>query len=336
MEALEEAYVATTQMLENELTENADTISEAAFEANQKVLEEAQSFITENLVSEAQAAETAAENGITELDTASSEAASSLNNFNAEIHEMRKYGGGVNNSVQFGDGSNGFPARVKDPMLSFFNFVPKIEEAADAVETVVRKALHPDLPPEYIEFLPKVEEVSESAAEEVETLGTQSENAAANVEQFGGTVSAVDKAVLALGLAAETAATKLHSIDTTTIYYMRNYGGGVNDSIQFGAETPGFASGLAFVPRDNLLARLHQGEAVLTAQEAYEWRQQKKMGSIEAAVAKLANAVAEMQEGFQANMNLYINKKHVASALSRDMGRSIGNREYTLLRGMGG
>lgn len=187
-----------------------------------------------------------------------------------------------------------------------------------------------------IEFGQKLEEASESASEEVEVLGTQTQTAAANVEQFSGTVSVVDKAVLALGLAAEAASEKLHSIDTTTIYYMRDYGGGVNDSIQFGAEAPGFASGLAFVPRDNLLARLHQGEAVLTAQEAYEWRQQKKMGSIEAAVAQLANAVADLQEGFQANMNLYINKRHVASALSRDMGRSIGNREYTLLRGMGG
>lgn len=53
-------------------------------------------------------------------------------------------------------------------------------------------------------------------------------------------------------------------------------------------------------------------------------------------IAELENAILELREGINTNMNLYINKKHVASAMSRDMGRSIGNREYALMRGMGG
>ena len=56
----------------------------------------------------------------------------------------------------------------------------------------------------------------------------------------------------------------------------------------------------------------------------------------DAVMADLANAIQNLQEGFNANMNLYVNKRHVASAMSRDMGRSIGNREYTLMKGMGG
>lgn len=98
----------------------------------------------------------------------------------------------------------------------------------------------------------------------------------------------------------------------------------------------GFATGLDYVPRDNFLARLHQGEAVLTAKENSEYRRMKNGGNIESAIVYLTEAISELQAGFQANMNLYVNKKHVASALSRDMGRSIGNREYALMRGMGG
>lgn len=97
------------------------------------------------------------------------------------------------------------------------------------------------------------------------------------------------------------------------------------------------ANGLDFVPRDNYIARLHYGEMVLTGSEANMYRNGGVYNArLESVVAGLANAISEMREETNTNMNLYINKKHVASAMSRDMGRSIGNREYLLMRGMGG
>lgn len=41
---------------------------------------------------------------------------------------------------------------------------------------------------------------------------------------------------------------------------------------EHGGAGGGFKTGLDFVPRDNYLARLHKGEAILTANEAREWR----------------------------------------------------------------
>ena len=96
------------------------------------------------------------------------------------------------------------------------------------------------------------------------------------------------------------------------------------------------ASGLDFVPKDNYIARLHYGETVLNKEAANAWRMQQNGGNahLEGIVAELATAIQDLRDGI--GMSLYINKKKVASAMSRDMGKSIGNREYTLMKGMGG
>lgn len=57
---------------------------------------------------------------------------------------------------------------------------------------------------------------------------------------------------------------------------------------------PGFATGLNYVPRDNFLARLHEGEAVLTKQEAGEWRNG----------GDVASAVRDAMSGIQFNVML--------------------------------
>lgn len=54
---------------------------------------------------------------------------------------------------------------------------------------------------------------------------------------------------------------------------------------------PGHADGLGFVPRDNYLARLHKGEAVLTSSEASAWRSGSMGGGD---IGRLENAINSM------------------------------------------
>lgn len=90
---------------------------------------------------------------------------------------------------------------------------------------------------------------------------------------------------------------------------------------------PGRASGLDFVPGNDVVARLHYGEAVLTRSEANAWRR-GQTGGID--YDKLAEAMAERPLAFN------IDGKAFAVMLAREMNRAIGNRNIQTLMAMGG
>lgn len=68
----------------------------------------------------------------------------------------------------------------------------------------------------------------------------------------------------------------------------------VNPDAPWLSGLPGFATGLDYVPNDNFVARLHEGEAVLTKQEAGEWRNG----------GDIASAVRDAMSGIQFNVML--------------------------------
>lgn len=120
-----------------------------------------------------------------------------------------------------------------------------------------------------------------------------------------------------------------------TIHEMQSGGIAGGGGLRFGGtmDIPGHASGLDFVPRDNYLARLHYGEAVLTHSEANDWRRGQKNGdgmNMEMLAEMITSAISERP------IAINIDGKAFATIMSRQMSKAIGNRNIQQLMSMGG
>ena len=93
---------------------------------------------------------------------------------------------------------------------------------------------------------------------------------------------------------------------------------------------PGHAAGLAYVPYDNYLARLHQGESVLPRAEAARWREGASTQNISGIdYARLGQAVASALGGMTVQMDAQAVGMLVAPTVSRELGRQVKSRQYT-------
>lgn len=94
---------------------------------------------------------------------------------------------------------------------------------------------------------------------------------------------------------------------------------------------PGHAAGLAYVPYDNYLARLHQGESVLSRAEASRWREgASAQGGPAIDYARLGQAVASALGGLTVQMDAQAVGLLVAPTISRELGRQVKSRQYTV------
>ena len=92
----------------------------------------------------------------------------------------------------------------------------------------------------------------------------------------------------------------------------------------------GHATGLDYVPYNNYVARLHEGEAVLTKAEASLWRRGEGAGvAVGIDYGQLGQSVAAAMAGMSVQMDGQAVGVLVTGAVSREMGRRVKARQYT-------
>ena len=87
---------------------------------------------------------------------------------------------------------------------------------------------------------------------------------------------------------------------------------------------PGFATGIDYVPRDNYLARLHQGEAVLTRNEADAWRNGGSASRMEATLAQVENLLREIAQNTGADRPMVLDTGAVVGQLAPAFDAQLG------------
>lgn len=103
-------------------------------------------------------------------------------------------------------------------------------------------------------------------------------------------------------------------------------------SVFSGLNGSGHATGLARVPYDNYLARLHVNEAVLTAAEAERWRSGKSNMDYNALAAAIASALPA-SSGQEVVLN--VNGREFARATAADTAQAQGDYSRRRARGRG-
>ena len=91
----------------------------------------------------------------------------------------------------------------------------------------------------------------------------------------------------------------------------------------------GFATGLDYVPYNDYVARLHEGEAVLTKAEASLWRRRYDEVAASIDYDRLASVIASSLAGMSVQMDGQAVGVLVTGAVSREMGRRVKARQYT-------
>ena len=167
-----------------------------------------------------------------------------------------------------------------------------------------------------------------TADEEFQSLVDAAQAAAEGLNVYQSAENAMEQTVQGI---ADGIAAKLPSVQTQ-VDALNTLLGGIDTGLA-GWLGPRFvlngthAAGLDYVPFDNYLAALHEGESILTAEEARVWRNFKYGGQSSANTIDYEALGGAMRDNIKPGGNVYLDGRIVGSVISAQQGNSLRTLE---------
>lgn len=163
-----------------------------------------------------------------------------------------------------------------------------------------------------------------NADEEFQTLVDAAQAAAEGLNVYHTAENAMEQTVkgIADGIAAQipSVQTQVDALNTVLAGFDTNLGGILGPRFVINGS---HANGLDYVPFDNYLAKLHEGESILTAEEARVWRDFKNGGNSIANTIDYEAMGGVMRDNIKPGGNVYLDGRVVGSVLSAQQGNSL-------------
>ncbi len=243
------------------------------------------------------------------------------------VKSLQEKGVSADILAQYADGSqesfNQLQAMEKasaDEITALNDAYAKLEETKKgAAETIADAQLQVD---------EKVDDLVTSIAKIATEVNT--ENAGNNVfDMAQGIIDSLQGQYPGISKWVNTINAKIGSLGTS-VHASPSFAGQLGLSYVGGDIGKGFATGLDYVPYNDYVARLHEGEAVLTKAEASLWRRGDDAGgAVGIDYGQLGQAVAAALSGMSVQMDGQAVGVLVTGAVSREMGRRVKARQYT-------
>ena len=162
---------------------------------------------------------------------------------------------------------------------------------------------------------------------EFQGLVDAAKKAADDLDQYGTAEASMESTVqgIADGIAAKIPDVQAQ-VDALNevLANLGNVGGLVGGLFGGGFKVDGsHATGLDYVPFDNYLAQLHEGESILTAEEARVWRSFKNGGAAVANTIDYEAMGGLMRDNIKPGGNVYLDGRIVGQVISQQQGNSL-------------